>query len=150
LLCEDRDPAHLLAAMTLPRTPFSDVKDGVVATQGDWSGAATDVGRVGCFRIYDQAGTCHLQGSVGLENSSADMIVSNDVLVPGQRISVQFALVGASGPQTGSDRPPPTAVIDDADVEEALAHVVRDGGVVRAERTAYGDLMRRALNKKRS
>jgi hypothetical protein len=161
LLCEDDDPPHLLATMQLPRQPFSDAKDGVVAAQGKWSATAVDVGRISAFRIYDANGRCHLQGAVGIAGQPAiDMVVDSDVVVPGQGIEVsRFAIVGAAGPTTDKRA---TTTIDDDDVAETLGQgihkfaralnekLVADGEAVRTERTAYGDLMRRALNQNRS
>jgi hypothetical protein len=161
LLCEGADPPHLLATMNLPRQPFSDAKDGVVAAQGKWSTTALDVGRIGAFRIYDADGRCHLQGVVGISGQpNIDMVVDNDVVVPGQGIEVsRFAIVGAAGPTTDQRA---TTTIGDDDVAETLGRgihrfanalndkIVADGESVRSERTAYGDLMRRALNQNRS
>jgi hypothetical protein len=161
LTCDHSDVADaLLATMQLPHKWLADAKAGIVSKLGDWETTADDVGRIMSFRICDAHGKCHLQGSVSVAGAGGDMTVNDTIVVPKQKIVVeQFAIIGAGGPPTAADRRA-TTTIDDDDVDQTLGQgihrfanalnnkIVADGESVRSERTAYGDLMRRALDKK--
>ena len=162
--CEDDDrPDDLLAEITLPARPFTDARDAIIA--GQWTGVASGVGRIGHFRLSDQSGRTHLQGTVSAPGGGGDMEVSDTIVVPEQRLEVRFAIVGANGaPTTATDKRATTSIDDDdvVDMLDVVAdgvrlkfdrplddNIVRDGGSVSADGTPNGGLMRKALGTSR-
>ena len=142
--CEHPDPQRLLVSMQLPRQWLSPATDGIVTKLGEWSATASDVGRIGCFRICDQRGTCHLQCSISAAGGRGDMTVNDTVVVPGQRVVVdQFAIVGAGRPPTTAVKP--TTTIDDDDIDEvldAINDIVADGTRLKFDKPLREEIVR--------
>jgi hypothetical protein len=56
---------------------------GVTTIAGTWSVAASGTGTAVCWRMYDQAGTCHVQGS-----TVTDLVLNNQSITSGQTVTV--------------------------------------------------------------
>ena len=80
--CAAADPAGLLGTITLPAV-FLTSSNGVTTLAGTWSTAATAAGTAACFRMYDGAGVCHVQG-----NTTTDLVLNNTSVTIGQTVSV--------------------------------------------------------------
>lgn len=89
--CAAADSGTLLATMNLPASwaEVSAAGSSQLNKLGTWYATASTAGTVGHFRIYNAAGTtCHVQGSVGIAGSGADMIVDVAALTVGMPLSV--------------------------------------------------------------
>lgn len=85
--CADAQTGTLLVEITLPSDWLTAASNGQVSKNGTWSGAASNSGTAGYFRIVDSAGTtCHMQGTVG--TSGADMTIDNTSINSGQTVTV--------------------------------------------------------------
>ena len=83
--CAAASPTGVLATITLPTT-FLSSSGGVTTIAGSWSVAASGTGTAASFRIFDNAGTCHIQGTVG--TASTDLVLNNTSITNGQTVTV--------------------------------------------------------------
>jgi hypothetical protein len=88
--CAAPDPAGLLCTINLPAT-FLASANGAATLSGTWSGTATLTGTAASFRMYDSAGTCHVQG-----NTTNELVLANTSLVAGQAVTVTQFTVNSS------------------------------------------------------
>lgn len=98
--CAAADTGSVLATMTLPASFMADASNGTKTISGTWEDLAADAaGTAGHFRIYAADGaTCHIQGTVGLTSSGADMELDNTSIGVGQRVTVTtFTLSNQDG-----------------------------------------------------
>lgn len=80
--CGAADPAGPVATIALPAT-FLTSTAGVTTIAGSWTVSAAATGTASCFRMYDAAGTCHVQGNV-----TADLVLNNQSITSGQTVTV--------------------------------------------------------------
>lgn len=79
----------LLVEMNLPADWMANAVNGTKSKSGTWEDLyANNTGVAGHFRIYDGAGTCHLQGTCGASATTADMVISPVALSAGNYIKV--------------------------------------------------------------
>jgi hypothetical protein len=71
-----------LATIPLPAT-FLTASAGVTTLAGSWTVAASTSGTALYFRIYDNGGTCHIQGSC-----VTDLVLNNTSITAGQTVTV--------------------------------------------------------------
>jgi len=95
--CAAADSGTVLATLNLPSNWMGSASGGSKSKLGTWSDTSADnAGTAGHFRIYDSAGTCHIQGTVG--TSAADMIVDSATFLAGQVFTVlSFTLTDNNG-----------------------------------------------------
>ena len=89
--CAATEPSGTLATIPLPAS-FLTSSGGVtaIAPAGGWSVAASGTGTAVCWRMYDQAGTCHVQGS-----TVTDLVLNNQSITAGQTVTVTSFIVTA-------------------------------------------------------
>lgn len=93
--CAAGDSGTLLSTVVLPADWMLPASGGVKVKAGTWQDTAADgTGIAGHFRMKDSTGTtCHLQGTVGVPGSGAEMEVDNVNFAVGQPFTVnQFTL----------------------------------------------------------
>lgn len=88
--CAAADSGTLLASITLPSDWMAAAASGAKAKSGTWQDtSANGDGTADHFRIKDSGGTtCHMQGTVGITGSGADLEVDNDSFATGQQFTV--------------------------------------------------------------
>lgn len=87
-----RDPVGELVSMQLPDGWMGKADDGVVSSNGTWSGKATANGKAKSFRIYGGK-TCHIEGSIPDE-----MKLDNPNIASGQMVTVEdFTIRSGNG-----------------------------------------------------
>lgn len=83
----DGDTGTLLATLTFNATSFGAAASGVITANAIASDTSIDnTGTAGYFRIYDGAGTCIIQGTVG--TSGADINFNSTSFVAGQTCAI--------------------------------------------------------------
>jgi hypothetical protein len=80
--CTVADPAGPVATIALPAT-FLTYTAGTSTLAGTWSVNAAATGTASSFRMYDAAGTCHIQG-----NTATDLVLNNTSITSGQTVTV--------------------------------------------------------------
>jgi hypothetical protein len=80
--CTAADPAGPVATIALPATFLTSVA-GVTTIAGAWTASAAATGTASSFRMYDAAGTCHVQGNV-----ATDLVLNNTSITSGQTVTV--------------------------------------------------------------
>ncbi|WP_149589839.1 hypothetical protein [Tabrizicola flagellatus] len=95
--CAAADSGSVLATMTLPSDWLAAASGGTKELAGTWQDSAADAaGTVGHFRIK-QGATCHIQGSVTITGGGGDMTLDNNVLAPGQQVTITSFTIIAGG-----------------------------------------------------
>lgn len=93
--CSDSPTGTLLSTITLPSDWMLPASNGQKALNGVWADFEADAsGTVGYFRIYDEYGVCHLQGTVTDMNGDGDMKVDSTNFIAGQYIRVLTFTLG--------------------------------------------------------
>jgi hypothetical protein len=87
--CAAGEPSGTLATIVLPAS-FLTSAAGVTTIAGSWTVAASGTGTAVCWRMYDQAGTCHVQGS-----TVTDLVLNNQSITAGQTVTVTSFTVTA-------------------------------------------------------
>lgn len=87
--CAAGDPAVPLATIALPAT-FLTYTAGTSTLAGTWSVNAAATGTAQSWRMYDAAGTCHIQG-----NTTTDLVLNNQSITSGQTVTVTSFAVTA-------------------------------------------------------
>ena len=98
--CAAADSGTVLATVNLPSDWMLAASAGSKAKSGTWQDLSADAsGTAGHFRVKDSGGTvCHMQGSVGMSGSGADMIVDNTNFAMGQVFTVASFTLNAGNP----------------------------------------------------
>jgi hypothetical protein len=98
--CAAADSGTVLATVNLPSDWMAAASGGSKSKSGTWQDLSADAaGTAGHFRIKDGAGTaCHMQGTVGMTGSGADMIVDNTNFATGQVFTVANFTLTAGNP----------------------------------------------------
>lgn len=98
--CAAADSGTVLATVNLPSDWMLAASGGSKAKSGTWQDLSADAaGTAGHFRIKDAGNTtCHMQGSVGMSGSGADMIVDNTNFATGQVFTVASFTLNAGNP----------------------------------------------------
>lgn len=98
--CGAADSGTVLAAVNLPSDWMAAASGGSKSKSGTWQDLSADAnGTAAHFRVYDSGGTvCHIQGTVGLSGSGADMIVDNTNFAAGQVFTVTNLTLTAGNP----------------------------------------------------
>jgi hypothetical protein len=98
--CGTADSGTVLATVNLPSDWMAAASGGSKSKSGTWQDLSADAnGTAGHFRVYDSGGTvCHIQGTVGLSGSGADMIVDNTNFAVGQVFTVTNLTLTAGNP----------------------------------------------------
>lgn len=83
----------MLVEITLPADYFNNASGGTKTKLGTWTGQGTVAAgtgtNAGYFRLFDNAGTtCHMQGTVGVTGSGADMTLDNTSIATNQVVNV--------------------------------------------------------------
>jgi hypothetical protein len=88
--CAAEDDGDVLATFILPATWMLVASGGTIVKTGTWEdSSADDSGIAGHFRLYDSGGTvCHIQGTVGENESGADIELSSVNITLGESISI--------------------------------------------------------------
>lgn len=81
----------LLASITLPDPAFVEATNGECIKTGDWSGAATDTGVAGWFRLTSSDGLNSIDGSVSTSLGTGDIIASTINFAIGDPVEVTSA-----------------------------------------------------------
>lgn len=82
---------NLLASIILPDPAFEEADDGECIKTGDWSGAATDTGVAGWFRLTSEDGLNSIDGSVSTSLGTGDVIASTINFTIGDPVEVTSA-----------------------------------------------------------
>ncbi len=94
------DAGTVLATISLPSDWMAAASGGSKAKSGTWQDASADApGTAGHFRIYASDGTTqHIEGTVGLTGSGADLELDNTNIQTGQQITItSFSLTAGNG-----------------------------------------------------
>lgn len=97
--CAAADSGAVLATVNLPADWMQNAAAGLKSKSGTWGDNAADAtGTAAHFRIYASDGvTCHMQGSVGLSGSGAEMIVDNTSFALNQAFNItQFDIAAGN------------------------------------------------------
>ena len=95
--CATADSGTLLATLTLPSDWLAAASAGAKTLLGTWQDSAADAaGTAAHFRIK-QGATCHLQGSVTISGGGGDLTLDNNVLAPGQQVTVTAFTLSMGG-----------------------------------------------------
>lgn len=86
----DPDSGTVLATLNLPSDWLGSASGGTKVKTGTWQDVSADAsGTVVHFRVYDSSElTCHIQGTVGLDGSGADMTIDSTSFTAGQTVTV--------------------------------------------------------------
>ena len=86
----DTATGDLLVEMTLPSDWLSAASSGVKSKAGTWQDTSADgTGTATYFRIYNSAGSlAHMQGTVGMSGSGADLILDNTSITATQSVTI--------------------------------------------------------------
>lgn len=92
------DTGTVLSTINLPADFLTAASSGTKSISGTWSDASADAtGTAGHFRIYNSAGVCMGQGSIGTSGSGADMIVADTAITAGQVVDITAFTIVAPG-----------------------------------------------------
>ncbi len=94
-------PEMLLAEIDLPPQPFLPAAASrLMSGHEPWRGLglrrAGNGTVIQSFRLYDAAGTCHLQGTVSTEEG-ADLVLTHPKIAAGQRINIENFVIAELG-----------------------------------------------------
>ena len=81
--CASGNTGKLLATLYLPHDWMLPAYAGSKSIAEEWGGTATDSGEPGYFRIFQDEGSCKLQGTIGV-----DMELNERFLAAGQIFTV--------------------------------------------------------------
>lgn len=97
--CAAADPSGVLCTINLPTT-FLTASGGTTTIAGSWTQASASgaglPGTAACFRIYDSAGTCHLQGTVTATGGGGDLTLNSASIAAGQTVTVTAVTINAA------------------------------------------------------
>jgi len=87
----------VLATLVLPSDWLGAASGGSKTIAGTWQDAAADATGTAAHFSIDQAGTCHIQGTVTATGGGGDMILDNVSIATGQQVTVTAFNVTAGG-----------------------------------------------------
>jgi hypothetical protein len=95
--CAAARSGTVLATLVLPLDWMLAASGGVKQLSGTWEDATADnTGTAGHFSL-DQAGTCHIQGSITATGGGGDMTIDNTSIAAGQQVTVTAFNLTAGG-----------------------------------------------------
>ena len=87
----------VLATLALSSNWLADAAAGSKGILGTWQDAAADAPGTAAHFSIDQAGTCHIQGTVTATGGGGDMTLDNVSIATGQQVTVTAFNVTAGG-----------------------------------------------------
>lgn len=93
------DPSGVLGTISLPTT-FLTSASGATTLAGTWTVASASgaglPGNAASWRIYDSAGTCHLQGTLTVTGGGGDLTLNNVSIAAGQTVTITACTITAA------------------------------------------------------
>jgi hypothetical protein len=95
--CAASRTGTVLATLALPSDWLAAASGGSKGIAGTWQDTAADATGTAAHFSIDQAGTCHIQGTVTATGGGGDMTLDNVSIAAGQAVSVTGFTLTAGG-----------------------------------------------------